>query len=57
MTGTGGNLELTNATLLNIGKYPLVLTATKGAVTISTNFELEITDPCSTAVFETNPAL
>jgi hypothetical protein len=57
LTGIGGNFELTNATFLNVGKYPVVLTATKGTVTISTTFELEIADPCATAVFEINPSL
>ena len=57
LTGTGGSFELTSATLLNVGKYPLILTATKGTVTISTNFELEIANPCATAIFETNPLL
>ena len=57
LTKTGGNIQLASATIKEVGTYQLVLTATEGDVTISAKIEMEIADPCSTAIFETNPPL
>ena len=57
LTATGGNVQIITSTKTTIGKYNLFLKATEGTISISTPFELKIIDPCSAAIFETNPSL
>ena len=55
-SATGGNVQINGATNANYNTYLEVLTATVNGKTASANFNVIIKDPCSIAVFETNPA-
>ena len=56
LTATGGNVQVTGATIANHNTYSFVLTAAVDAQSITSNFNVVIKDPCSTSIFETTPA-
>jgi hypothetical protein len=50
-SSTGGNIEIKGATIANQNTYAEVLTAMVDGKTATTNFNIVIKDPCSTATF------
>lgn len=47
---------MSGATIADHGSYTQTLTATVDGVSVSKSFTVQIKDPCSYAVFETDPA-
>ena len=56
ITASAGNVQVSGATKADHGTYSFVLTAAVDAQTITSNFDVVIKDPCSTAIFETSPS-
>ena len=54
ITATGGNVEVNGATIADHNTYSLVLTATvaEDSQSVTSNFDVFIKDPCSTATFQ-----
>ena len=55
VNNSSGKVQVSGATKTDHDSYPLTLTATVDAVSVSALFTVQIKDPCSYAVFETDP--
>jgi hypothetical protein len=49
------NVSVNGAVLANVGSYVITLNASVDGVQTTTNFTVEILDPCRRAIFMTNP--
>jgi hypothetical protein len=48
----GGNVQISGATQTQIGTYSLTLQASVDSKVVTSNFQVTISDPCKTAVFQ-----